>query len=113
MDTPAEAARMKARSEMMIALKCTVASWKVTQAVAAQRLGVTQPRLNDLLKGRLSKFSMDALFDLATAAGLRPAVTMQVAASGRAAVQRISRARKTAGSGRTVRTKAKGAAALV
>ncbi len=68
--TPSEAASMKARSEMMIAIQETVASWNVTQTAAAKRLGLTQPRMNDLLRGRINKFSLDKLLDLATQAGL-------------------------------------------
>ncbi|MDR3417086.1 MAG: XRE family transcriptional regulator [Nevskia sp.] len=75
-DTPAESARLKARSEMLMAVKAQVAAWGLTQSAAASRLGVTQPRLNDLLQGRVSKFSTDALFDLSTAAGLRATVTV-------------------------------------
>ena len=66
----AEAANMKARSEMMIAIRETVTGWGVTQAIAAKRLGLTQPRMNDLLRGRIDKFSLDALMNLATRAGL-------------------------------------------
>jgi predicted XRE-type DNA-binding protein len=66
----AEAANMKARAEMMIAIRDTVAAWGLTQAATAKRLGLTQPRLNDLLRGRINKFSLDALINLATAAGL-------------------------------------------
>ena len=66
----AEAANMKARAEMMLAIREAVAAWEVTQAVAAKRLGLTQPRMNDLLRGRISKFSLDALINLATRAGL-------------------------------------------
>jgi predicted XRE-type DNA-binding protein len=68
--TPAAAANMKARAELMIALTETVGSWDVSQAAAAKRLGLTQPRLNDLLRGRITKFSLDALMALATRAGL-------------------------------------------
>ena len=68
--SPADAANMKARSGLMIAIQEAVAGWKLTQAEAAKRLGVTQPRLNDLLRGRIDKFSLDALMLLATAAGL-------------------------------------------
>ena len=42
----------------------------VTQAEAAKRLSVTQPRLNDLVRGRVDTFSLDALVDLAARAGL-------------------------------------------
>jgi predicted XRE-type DNA-binding protein len=69
-NSPAEAANMKARSGLMIAIQEAVAGWKLTQAEAAKRLGVTQPRMNDLLRGRIDKFSLDALMILATGAGL-------------------------------------------
>lgn len=64
------AASMKARAETMIAIQQAVAAWKITQALAAKKLGLTQPRLNDLLRGRIDKFSLDALVDLAGRAGL-------------------------------------------
>jgi predicted XRE-type DNA-binding protein len=61
---------MKARTEMMIAIRETVAAWGLTQAAMAKRLGLTQPRLDDLLRRRINKFSLDALINVATAAGL-------------------------------------------
>lgn len=66
----AQAANMKARAELMIAICEAVDAWALTQAATARRLGLTQPRLNDLLRGRINKFSLDALINLATAAGL-------------------------------------------
>lgn len=69
-DSAAEAANMRARSELMIALKSKIESWNLNQTEAARRLGVTQPRLNDLMRGRLDKFSLDALVNLAQSAGL-------------------------------------------
>lgn len=69
-DTPAEAANMKARSELLSALKARIRSWELPQEAAARRLGITRPRLNDLLRGKLAKFSLDALVNLATASGL-------------------------------------------
>lgn len=68
--SPADAANMKARADLMIAIQETVTAWKITQAQAAKRLGVTQPRLNDLMRGRINKFSLDALMNLAVHAGL-------------------------------------------
>ena len=68
--SPAEAANMRARSDVMIAIREAIEGWKVTQAEAANRLGITQPRLNDLVRGRLDKFSLDALMNLAARAGL-------------------------------------------
>jgi len=75
-DDSAERASLTIRSELMIALEGAVERWKITQKQAAARLGITQPRLNDLLKGRINKFSLDALVDLATKAGL--SVTVKV-----------------------------------
>ncbi len=68
--SPAQAANMKARSEMMLAIRDTVDGWGVTQTIAAKRLGLTQPRMNDLVRGRINKFSLDALINLAARAGL-------------------------------------------
>ncbi len=70
-DDPVERERLKMRSRLMSALPGRVKAWNITQAEAAKRLGITQPRLNDLLKDRFNKFSPGALFDLATRAGLK------------------------------------------
>jgi predicted XRE-type DNA-binding protein len=69
-DSPSEAVNMSMRSSLLIAIEQQVRGWKVTQAEAARRLGITQPRLNDLLRGRISNFSLDALINLAGQAGL-------------------------------------------
>jgi len=68
--SPVEAAHMKMRSDLMIAIQDVVAGRGLTQADAARRLAVTQPRLNDLLRGQIGKFSLDALVALAARAGL-------------------------------------------
>ncbi|MDL2406189.1 XRE family transcriptional regulator [Rhizobium calliandrae] len=68
-DTPAEAANMTMRSNLLIAIEQRVRGWNVTQAEAARRLGITQPRLNDLLRGRITNFSLDTLINLASQAG--------------------------------------------
>jgi predicted XRE-type DNA-binding protein len=80
-ELPVEAAQIRLRSDLMIAVQEAVAAWGVTQAEAAKRLSVTQPRLNDLVRGRIDKFSLDALVDLATRAGLtlRVEITRPVA----------------------------------
>jgi predicted XRE-type DNA-binding protein len=75
-DTAGQAANMRARSELMIAVRGKVESWKVSQTESARRLGLTQPRLNDLMRGRIDKFSLDALINLARPAGL--AVRLQI-----------------------------------
>lgn len=79
-DTPEEAARMTVLSGLMIAVEQQVRGWKVTQAEAARRLGITQPRVNDLLKGKIDKFSIDALLALATKAGLKVSLDIKEAA---------------------------------
>ena len=71
-----EAENMKARAELMIATQEAVTEWGVTQAAAAKRLGLTQPRMNDLLRGRIDKFSLDALMNVAGRAGLAVRVTI-------------------------------------
>jgi predicted XRE-type DNA-binding protein len=76
-DDPAERERLKMRSTLLTALRRKIEGWKVTQGAAAKRLNITQPRLNDLLKGRFNKFSLGALFDLATRAGLKVKLTIR------------------------------------
>jgi predicted XRE-type DNA-binding protein len=50
-----------------------------TQAVAAKRCGVSQPRINDLLRGKIDKFSIDALVNIAGALGQKVKVEMLAA----------------------------------
>ena len=80
-DGPAEAANMRLRSELMIAIRQAVAEWSTTQAAFARRLEVTQPRFNDLLRGRINNFSLDALTVLAARAGLDVHMQIEKAAA--------------------------------
>ena len=70
-DTPEQAANMKLRSVLMIALKDQITRAGMSKAQAAQLFGVTQPRVSDLMRGKISLFALDALVNMATAAGLR------------------------------------------
>lgn len=79
-DDPEQAANMTMRSNVMIAINDAVSGWKTTQARAARRLGITQPRLNDLLNGKINKFSLDTLLTLATRAGLKVRIDIRSAA---------------------------------
>ncbi len=79
-ENPEEAAAMTIRSEVIMAIGERVRSWNTTQARAARRLGITQPRLNDLLQGKINKFSLDTLLNLATRAGLKVSVEVRSAA---------------------------------
>ena len=75
--SPTAAANMKARADLMIALRETIDGWHVSRAAAAKRLGLTQPRLNDLLRGRIAKFSLDALMEIASRGGLTVRVEIE------------------------------------
>ena len=68
-DTPEQAANLRARAELMRQIASIVANSGWTQTDAATRCGITQPRMNDLLRGRVSRFSLDALVNIATAIG--------------------------------------------
>jgi predicted XRE-type DNA-binding protein len=78
--SPSAAASMKAKSQLMRALDKTVRTWGVSQKAAAERLGLSQPRLNDLLRGKIEKFSLDTLFDLAGRSGLKVSLALRKAA---------------------------------
>lgn len=69
-DTPAEAENMKLRSMLMIALKNHIDRTGMSQAQAAKLFGVTQPRVSDLMRGKINLFALDALVNMATSAGL-------------------------------------------
>ncbi|MGE8179430.1 helix-turn-helix domain-containing protein [Pseudomonas fluorescens] len=69
-DTPQQAANMRLRSRLMQELCKTIRAWELPQKDAAKRLGITQPRLNDVLNGKIDKFSLDALVNLSAAARL-------------------------------------------
>jgi len=69
-DTPETAENMKLRSGLMMALKEHIARTGMSQAQAAKLLGVTQPRVSDLMRGKINLFSLDALVSMAAAAGL-------------------------------------------
>jgi len=78
-DTPEQAANLRARSELMRQITAIVKESNWTQIEAAQRCGVTQPRMNDLLRGRVSRFSLDALVNIATAMGREVHFELQAA----------------------------------
>lgn len=69
-DTAAEAENMKLRSGLMLALEQHINRQGWTQGEAANRLGVTQPRVSDLMRGKIHLFSLDTLVNMVVAAGL-------------------------------------------
>ena len=76
----AEAENLRLRSELMRRIDDYFRESGMTQAAAARTLGLTQPRLNALLKGRLSQFSLDALVNIAGRAGLNVRLVVKKAA---------------------------------
>jgi predicted XRE-type DNA-binding protein len=79
-DTPEEAVNLRLRSALMRQIAAIVDQGGWTQAEAAERCGVTQPRINDLLRGRIARFSLDALVNIAAALGRKVSVTLHDAA---------------------------------
>ncbi|MDD5404595.1 MAG: helix-turn-helix domain-containing protein [Sulfuricella sp.] len=69
-DTPEEAENMKLRSGLMIALKDHITRTGLNQSEAAKLFGITQPRVSDLMRGKIGLFGLDALVNMAVAAGL-------------------------------------------
>ncbi len=79
-DTPEDAENMKLRSSLMMALKTHLISSGLSQAQIAKLFGVTQPRVSDLLRGKINLFGLDALVNMAVAAGLRVRMSVRKAA---------------------------------
>ena len=69
--SPEEAAIFQMRSEIMADLRKFIKRKKLTQAKAAEILGVSQSRVSDLIRGKWEKFSLEMLITLATKAGMR------------------------------------------
>jgi predicted XRE-type DNA-binding protein len=78
--TPAEAENMKLRSSFMIALQDHITQSGMTQKQAAKAFSVTQPRISDLMRGKIDLFALDGLVNMLTAAGLRIEVKIAKAA---------------------------------
>jgi len=78
-DTPAQAANLRARAALMREIATVIKNRKWTQVKAAGHCAITQPRMNDLLRGRVSYFSLDALVNIATALGRRVHMGLEAA----------------------------------
>lgn len=74
--TPAQAENLKLRSSLMLALKKHIEREELSQTEAAKVFGVTQPRISNLMRGKIEVFGLDMLVNMLAAAGLR--VTLQV-----------------------------------
>jgi predicted XRE-type DNA-binding protein len=71
----AEAENLRIRSELMARLARVIEERELTQAEAARILGVTQPRVSDLVRGKLDLFSIDMLVNMLAKAGLQVTFT--------------------------------------
>ena len=79
-DSTESAASMRLRADLMIAVQRYVDKSEATQAHAAKQLGISQPRLNDLLRGRIDKFSVDALVIMLAKVGKQVSIKIRNAA---------------------------------
>jgi len=77
-----EAEHLKIRSDLMIQLQKVIASRGLKQAQAARILGVSQPRVSDLLRGRIDLFSTDSLIDMLARLGVRVSVILRPSRGG-------------------------------
>jgi predicted XRE-type DNA-binding protein len=72
-----EAEHLRVRAELMLALERVIRRRRLTQARAAKLLGVSQPRVSDLVRGRFHRFSIDALVDMLARAGVKVHITTE------------------------------------
>lgn len=79
-DTAGEAANMQTKTELMRQIVVIIKKNQWTQVNAAKHCGITQPRMNDMLRGRISRFSLDALVNIAAALGQRVHIELEDAA---------------------------------
>ena len=78
-DTPEEAANLRLRSELMDKITALIQKNSWTQLEAARHCSVTQPRINELLRGRISRLSLDALVNIAAHPGQPVQVELEAA----------------------------------
>ena len=78
-DTPEETANLRVRSELMDKISELIAANGRTPVEAAAQCGLTYPRISDLLRGRISRFSLDSLVKIAVALGQRVHVRLEAA----------------------------------
>jgi len=76
---PVEAANLKLRSNLMMEISAFVKKEQLTQAEAAKKLGTTQPRLNDVLKGKIDKCTVDRLVNMLAEVGYRVRLSVEAA----------------------------------
>ena len=73
-DTPAEAENLKVRSALMSAIRDKIDEFGWSQTVAARNMHITQPRVSDLMNGKISRFSVDSLINLGAVVGVHMSI---------------------------------------
>lgn len=73
---PEEAEHLRIRADLMIAVRKVIESRKLTQGQAAKLFGLTQPRISNLVRGRIELFSIDTLVDMLATAGVKVKLTV-------------------------------------
>lgn len=73
----AEAQNLLLRADLVVHIRKVIDKLGLTQAEAAKRAGVTQPRMNDLVKGRTEKFTLDAMVNVAAQLGYSVKLTLK------------------------------------
>jgi len=76
-----EAEHLLVRADLMIQVQKLITSRRLKQRTAAKLLAVTQPRVSDLLRGRIDLFSTDALIDMLARLGAQVRITVKVRAA--------------------------------
>ncbi len=76
----AEAQNLLLRTDLVVHIRKVIAKLDLTQAEAAKRAGITQQRMNDLVKGRTQKFTLDALVNVAAQLGYTVKMSLKKAA---------------------------------
>ena len=79
-DTPAEAENMRLRSELMMSLKKYIIDSDINQSQAAKLFNITQPRVSDLVRGKINLFALESLVNMAASAGLHVEISIKKAA---------------------------------
>ena len=76
-DSPEEAVNLKIRSSLMDAIEANILDEGITQQVAARRLGIPGSRVSELMNGRISKFTIDKLVNMAARVGLHSSIAIK------------------------------------
>ena len=97
---PEEADHLRIRSDLMTTLQAVIDERKLTQARAATLFGVSQPRVSDLVRGMIERFSIDTLVEMLARAGVRVDLFVQAPSASAPKARRPAAGRKRAGSQR-------------